>query len=165
MLVISYTFVTITQNVLLMTKLKIDTIAENLIAIHPLLYKSLSKQLRTKTSITPGGMFVLGRLKRHGVLSMSDIGKCLSMPKPHITVIVDKLIEEGFVERMSDPNDRRIINISLTEKGLTNFEYFKLVISETLKSKLLLLSDEELEILSPASQQVKDILISILSKE
>lgn len=148
-----------------MTKSKIDIIADNLISIHPLLYKSLSKPLRTKTSITPGGMFVLGRLKRHGALSMSEIGKYLSMPKPHVTVIVDKLIEEGYVERHSDPNDRRIINISLTPRGLADFEDFKLAISETLKSKLSLLNVEELDVLSAASQQVKDILISILSKE
>jgi len=148
-----------------MAKLKIDIIAENLISIHPLLYKSISKPLRTKTSVTPAGMFVLGRLKRHGMLSMSDIGKYLAMPKPHITVIVDRLIEEGYVKRQSDPNDRRIVNILITENGLRDFEQIKLVVSETLKSKLLLLSDEELEILATASQQVKEILISILSKE
>ena len=148
-----------------MLKLKIDIIAENLISIHPLLYKSISKPLRTKTSVTPAGMFVMGRLKRHGMLSMSDIGKYLSMPKPHITVIVDRLIEEGYVERQSDPNDRRIVNILITEKGLRDFEQIKLVVSETLKSKLLLLSEDELEILATASQQVKEILISILSKE
>ena len=148
-----------------MVKLKIDIIAENLISIHPLLYKSISKPLRTETSITPAGMFVLGRLKRHGMLSMSDIGKYLAMPKPHITVIVDRLIEEGYVERQSDPNDRRIVNIIITEKGLKDFEEIKLVVSETLKSKLLLLSEKELEILATASQQVKDILITILSKE
>ena len=148
-----------------MTNSRIDTIAENLLSIHPLLYKSLSKPLRTKTSITPGGMFVLGRLKRHGVLSMSEIGKYLSMPKPHITVIVDKLIEEEYVIRQNDPNDRRIINISLTEKGLKDFEILKEAISETLKSKLVLLSELEQEQLSTASQQVKEILITILSKE
>ena len=148
-----------------MVKLKIDIIAENLISIHPLLYKSISKPLRTKTSVTPAGMFVMGRLKRHGMLSMSDIGKYLSMPKPHITVIVDRLIEEGYVERQSDPNDRRIVNILITEKGLRDFEQIKRVVSETLKSKLILLSEDELEILATASQQVKEILISILSKE
>ena len=148
-----------------MVKLKIDIIAENLISIHPLLYKSISKPLRTKTSVTPAGMFVMGRLKRHGMLSMSDIGKYLAMPKPHITVIVDRLIEEGYVKRQSDPNDRRIVNILITEKGLRDFEQIKLVVSETLKSKLLLLSEDELEILATASQQVKEILISILSKE
>ena len=148
-----------------MLKLKIDQIAENLITIHPLLYKSISRPMRNQTSITPGGMFVMGSLKRHGILSMSDIGKCLSMPKPHITVIVDKLIEEGYVERQSDPKDRRIVNILLTEKGLTDFEDIKQAVSENLKSKLVILSEEELDQLSAASQKVKEILISILSKE
>lgn len=148
-----------------MTTLKVDSIADNLISIHPLLFKSISKPLRNQTSITPGGMFVLGSLKRHGTQSMSEIGKCLSMPKPHVTVIVDKLIEEGYVERQSDPKDRRVVNIMLTKKGLADFESIKLAISENLKVKLSLLSDEELEVLSIASQQVKEILISILSKE
>jgi DNA-binding MarR family transcriptional regulator len=148
-----------------MIKSKIDIIADNLISIHPLLYKSISKPLRHQSSITPGGMFVLGSLKRHGTLSMSDIGKCLSMPKPHVTVIVDKLIDEGYVERQSDPKDRRIVNILLTEKGLADFESIKLAVSENLKIKLSELTNEQQEILVTSSQQVREILISILSKE
>jgi len=148
-----------------MTTLKVDTIADNLISIHPLLFKSISKPLRNQTSITPGGMFVLGSLKRNGTQSMSDIGKCLSMPKPHVTVIVDKLIEEGYVERHSDPKDRRVVNILLTEKGLKDFEKIKLAVSENLKVKLLELTEEQLEMLAIASQQMREILISILSKE
>ena len=146
-------------------KLKVDIIAENLLAIHPLLYKSISKPLKHKSSITPGGMFVLGILKRNGMLSMSDIGKCLSMPKPHVTVIIDRLIEEAFVVRQNDPNDRRIVNILLTDKGLSDFEEIKEALSLNLKSKLVLLSEDEQEQLSQASQQMKEILISILSKE
>ena len=148
-----------------MTTLKVDSIADNLISIHPLLFKSISKPLRNQTSITPGGMFVLGSLKRNGTQSMSDIGKCLSMPKPHVTVIVDKLIEEGYVERQSDPKDRRVVNILLTEKGLKDFEKIKLAVSENLKVKLLELTEEQLEMLAIASQQMREILISILSKE
>jgi len=148
-----------------MTTLKIDLIADNLISIHPLLYKSISRPLKHQSSITPGGMYVLGSLKRNGTQSMSDIGKCLSMPKPHVTVIVDRLIEEGLVERQSDPNDRRIVNILLTEKGLEDFENIKQEISENLKIKLSLLSIEEQEILADASQKVREILLSILSKE
>lgn len=147
-----------------MTKSKVEVIAENLMSIHPLLYKSLSKPVHTKTKITPGGMFVLGSLKRHGILSMSDIGKCLSMPKPHVTVIVDKLIESKYVERQNDPNDRRIVNILLTKKGLKDFEAIKKVISENLKEKLQTLNEEELDLLSDSSKNVKDILISILTK-
>ena len=148
-----------------MTQLKIDLIAENLIAIHPLLHKCISKPLRQQSSVTLGGIFVMSSLKQHGTLSMSDIGKCNSMPKPHITLIVDKLIEEGYVERQSDPKDRRIVNILLSEKGITDFEILKQAMSENLKSKLLLLEDDELEILSSATRKVKEILNSILSKE
>lgn len=147
-----------------MTQSIVDSIAENLISIHPMLYKSISKPIRSKSSITPGGMFVLGSLKRHGILSMSDIGKCLMMPKPHITVIVDRLIEAGCVERKNDPKDRRIVNISLTQKGLKDFERIKQTSSAALKQKLVALNDEELEKLATSSQQVKEILISILSK-
>ena len=147
-----------------MTTLKIDSIADNLISIHPLLYKSIYRPMKHHSSITPGGMFVLGSLKRNGTLSMSDIGKCLAMPKPHITVIVDKLIEEGYVERQSDPKDRRVVNILLTKKGLKDFESIKLTISKNLKVKLSTLNDQELEILAIASQQVREILVSILAK-
>jgi len=148
-----------------MDKLKVDKIAENLITIHPLLYKSISKPMRTQTSITPGGMFVMGSLTRHGTLSMSQIGKCLLMPNPHVTVIVDKLIDAGFVQRQNDPNDRRVINILLTEKGTANFESIKRSTVKNLNNKLSLLTDEDLEILSTASMQVREILLKILAKK
>lgn len=148
-----------------MSKLKVDSIAENIISVYPLLYKTISRPIKHQSSVSPGGMFVMGSLKRNGVMSMSDIGKCLAMPKPHVTVIVDKLIEEGFVERQNDPNDRRIINILLTEKGLDAFLEIKATLAENMKIKLLNLSEEEQETLAVASQQVKDMLISILSKE
>ncbi|MDD2307155.1 MAG: MarR family transcriptional regulator [Prolixibacteraceae bacterium] len=87
------------------------------------------------------------------------------MPKPHVTAIIDRLIDAGYVERQSDPKDRRIINISLTPKGSKIFETTQKLVSKNLKSKLLLLSDEELEKLSVASQQVREILLTILSKK
>ena len=87
------------------------------------------------------------------------------MPKPHITVLVDRLIDIGYVVRQNDPKDRRIINISLTDKGLMDFEEIRESVSIMLKSKLVLLSEQEQEQLSTASQQLKEILISILSIE
>jgi DNA-binding MarR family transcriptional regulator len=148
-----------------MDKLKIDLIAENIISVYPLLYKTISRPIKHQSSITPGAMFVMGSLKRHGLLSMSDIGKCLAMPKPHVTLIIDRLIEEQYVERQNDPNDRRIINVSITEKGIQIFDEIKATLVENMKIKLLNLTEEEQEILAVASLQVKDILMSILSKE
>ena len=87
------------------------------------------------------------------------------MPKPHVTGIVDKLIFEGFVERVSDPNDRRIVNIKITAKGTKNLFSIKKVISEDLRNRLSKLDEKKLEILSATSQQVKEILISIFNED
>jgi len=66
------------------------------------------------------------------------------------------------VERLYDPNDRRIVNVRITEKGVTDFNAIKLEISQELRLKLELLDDEKLQTLSLASQQVKDILMTLV---
>ena len=96
---------------------------------------------------------------------MSQIGKFLSMPKPYVTVIVDKLIEEGYVERHNNPNDRRIINISITEKGLKDLEVFIQALTENLKERLNSLNLEEQDLFAASSQNVKEMLLYISAKE
>lgn len=148
-----------------MTKVNIDRVAENLMTIQPLLYINLLKPVKTKTILPLGAVFIISELKKHQVLSMSEIGRRLSLPKPHVTGLVDKLIIEGFVERVSDPTDRRIINIRMTVKGAKNLMNIKKVISEDLRNRLSKLDEKKLEALAVASQQVKEILISVFSDE
>ena len=60
-----------------------------------------------------------------------------------------------------DPNDRRIIYIQLTEKGRITLKGIKLLISKELREKLLLLTNEQMKVLSTASLHVKEILMSL----
>ena len=142
-------------------KISIDSSIENLIYIQPLLSKTFTRSIRTKTNLNPGSLHVLGVLRRHDILSMSEIGCKLSMPKPHVTSLVDKLIAEDMVERLLDPKDRRIVNIRITEKGIADFNAIKHEISQELRIRLEKLSAEKLDILAEASQQIKDILIEM----
>jgi DNA-binding MarR family transcriptional regulator len=143
-------------------KISIDSAIENLISIHPLLSKAFNRSMRSKTNLNPGSLFVLGVLSRNGMLSMSEIGCKLSMQKPHITGLVDKLVAENLVERLYDPKDRRIVNVNITEKGMVDFNAIKHEISQELRQKLEKLDAETLETLSLASRQVKDILIKFV---
>ena len=142
----------------------VDSVIENLISIHPLLSKGFTRGLRAKTNLNPGSLYVLGVLARHGKMSMSEIGCRLSMPKSHITGLVDKLIADDLVERLYDPNDRRIINIQITDKGVDDFKAIKVEISQDLREKLQLLNEEQLQTLATASLQVKDVLIWMLQQ-
>jgi DNA-binding MarR family transcriptional regulator len=141
--------------------ISIDSVIENLISIHPLLTKSFTRSIRSKTNLNPGSLYVLGILTRHGKLSMSEIGCKLSMPKPHITALVDKLILEEMVERLFDPKDRRLVYVQVTPKGTKDFNIIKQEISQEMRVRLELLDAEKIKILAQASQQLKEILMEI----
>ena len=143
--------------------ISIDRIIENLIYLHPLLSKSLTRSIRAKTSLNPGSLFILGMLSKYEMLSMSEIGCKLSMPKPHVTAQIDKLISEEMVERLFDPNDRRIINIRLTEKGKEDFKDIKQQVSQNMRERIEKLDKQKLSTLSSSTQLVRDILSEILT--
>ena len=142
--------------------ISIDRIIENLIYIHPLLSKSLTRSIRTKTNLNPGSLFILGLLSKYDILSMSEIGCKLSIPKPHVTAQIDKLIAEEMVERLYDANDRRIINIKLTEKGKNDFSEIKMDISLEMRQHIEKLNNDKLKILYDSSINIREILTEML---
>jgi len=143
----------------------IDFIIENLFRIYPLLSKNLTKSLRSKSSLNPGSLYVMGILNRHEMLSMSEIGCKLSMPKPHVTTHIDKLIAENIVERHFDPNDRRIINIKMTSKGKADFAAIKLEISKEMRDRINKLDEQRILELLDVSTRMKSILSEIMTDQ
>ena len=65
-----------------------------------------------------------------------------------MTKLLNKLIDEGMIERIPGEKDRRIININLTEKGSTYLKSSFLEIQSSLKDKISSLPDEKLDKLS-----------------
>lgn len=49
---------------------------------------------------------------------MTDVSRQLDISKPAATQMVNRLVENGMVERVSDESDRRVVYIQATEKGL-----------------------------------------------
>jgi DNA-binding MarR family transcriptional regulator len=50
-------------------------------------------------------------------LTMGELSTALSVPFSKSTRIIGWLVDNGFVKRMSDPGDRRVVRIALTENG------------------------------------------------
>lgn len=140
----------------------LEEVASNLLFINPVLYKGIIRISKNKFNImscmTPGTMFVLGSLKKCNCLTMSEIGNILSIPKPNVTAIVDKLIASGYVERFADEKDRRIVNIRITEKGLDFFHTVRAGIADELKTILKILTEEELLDFLESTGKVKKLL-------
>jgi DNA-binding MarR family transcriptional regulator len=50
-------------------------------------------------------------------MTVSEISKTLQVTSPTVTQMAGSLLKAGYIERSADPNDRRITEITLTDKG------------------------------------------------
>ncbi len=82
--------------------------------------RSMKRALDSKLSqyaITSTQYVVLEKLWETDGLSLTELGKSLDFDGTTITGISDRMERDGLVERRRHPDDRRVINIFLTEKG------------------------------------------------
>jgi DNA-binding MarR family transcriptional regulator len=56
---------------------------------------------------------------KHENPNLSELAEKLKITKPSVTAMIDKLEENGYVERIKSDIDRRSAHIHLTSKGLT----------------------------------------------
>lgn len=140
---------------------KVENIIENIISLKPLLFKKLINRDIASGLIPHGGQFILMMLEKKGTATMSEISIKLCVPKPNVTPIVDKLVDANLVERISDANDRRIVRIRITDKGIETINLAKDLMKSFIKSKLTLLSEGDLEKLSSSLNIIKEVIQKI----
>jgi DNA-binding MarR family transcriptional regulator len=141
----------------------LDETSDKLIVFFPLFYKKAMKVWhQAQGNKLPNQYYMtLGMLIEHGPMQMSEIGNLLSISKPNTTFVVNKLIAEGKIERLHDKEDRRIINVSVTEKGREFFNEHKKNIKKNLKENLSKLSEEELNTLNNSIDRLNSIFSKI----
>ena len=62
---------------------------------------------------------ILMNLYRHPGISQHDLARRLLVGRSNITMLVPQLEDAGLVKRESDPNDKRVMRLSLTATGET----------------------------------------------
>lgn len=95
--------------------------------------------------IPPSHVKVMFYLRHKESCSISEIAQVLQISKPNMTPIIDKLIQEGLVNRYNDSNDRRILRIELTEKAYDFFKCQEEKVKERLAKKISFLDLSDLE--------------------
>jgi len=71
--------------------------------------------------LTPTQFAALARLHERGPLSQNDLGRQIAMDAATTKVMVDRLAENGLIERSADAADRRRRVVTLTKKGHTAY--------------------------------------------
>lgn len=84
----------------------------------------LTRMLRRSGTELPGtlsttSVTTLSELERGGPRRITELAAHERVSQPAMTQLITRLQRSGLVERTTDPQDRRVVRISLTEAGRT----------------------------------------------
>jgi DNA-binding MarR family transcriptional regulator len=140
-----------------------EKVAENLIALLPFYHKKIfGPGGQGITGMQAAQYRILGVLMKEGTpLSMSELGKRQYISKPYMTILVDQLILDGYVQRIPDTGDRRVINIAITAEGKRHLKHAASRSKETIKNMLAELDHQDLEDLCQSLEKLRNIIAKI----
>jgi len=95
---------------------------------------------------------------RRGINSISDLATAKNISRPAISQAVDVLVNKGLVTRTQSKEDRRFVELALTENGNALLDT---VFKETrawMKELMIDLSNEELDTIANAMVSLKKML-------
>lgn len=89
-----------------------------------------------RSSLSNSQLGALMRLYYHGDCPISNIGDNLGITAAAASQMVDRLVQNGLLQREEDPDDRRVKRVTLTTKGKT-------LVQEGVEARLKWLHDLE----------------------
>ncbi len=146
-----------------MNNMILDSVAEDLFSTLPLIHRSIRKKLlktaleSVKEDIDPPHFEIMKLLEETGTLHVAKIGERLQIARPQMTHLIDKLVVLDIVEREIDSEDRRMINIRLSNRGKAVKKDHDSHIKRATRETLSCLTDEELQGLSTSLRKLKSI--------
>ena len=141
----------------------VDSVAQSMFHVLPLLRKRLLHMdvVQAEHGIPLSHVQVLAMLNDGKSMSVSDISHRLGIAKPNITPLVDRLLERNFVQRQRDINDRRVVNVVITDEGIAAFNAIQDTISEQIRLQAEHLTGAEFKELSKALESIQRILSAL----
>lgn len=137
---------------------KLESIADDILASFPILFRRVSKEKgHPSAKRLDQSLPVLGVLLHHGPLPMSEIGRKMGISKPYTTVLVDRLIKKGLVERVLDADDRRLVNIKITGAGKETFKEFRKFAREIVIRNLSSLTSDDISAFCASMKTIRSI--------
>jgi DNA-binding MarR family transcriptional regulator len=118
---------------------------------------------KKKYEITRTQQIILLSLSVAGVLNMSQLAEKINTSNEQATRAVAQLVDKGFIVRMQNPTNRRVINIMLTDEARLFLNKMKDEILGELVSRFSEISDEEMEQLYSSILNVSTILKKVMT--
>jgi len=142
--------------------MQLDEIAEAL----PQRSSALSRLFLTTTSVCVSRTEVgVLRNLRAGPRRITELAAEERVTQPAITLLVNRLQERGWVDRIPDPSDRRAVLVSLTPTGQAVFEQLRAEYRALMHEEMASLDDSEIETLAAAVEILDKVIARLRERE
>lgn len=98
------------------------------------------------------------RYVRRGVTSMSDLAVAKNISRPAISQAVDVLVKKGLLTRVQSTQDRRVVDLALTDEGSALLDAVFKENREWMKERMSNLTATELKLILNATEVMKKIM-------
>lgn len=99
------------------------------------LFRELTKRFQENgVDITPVQWVVLYRLWNNDGMTQAEVSERTFRDKTNITRLIDLLVKKKLVERASDPSDRRVHKLALTESARELMKKLPGIVAEHIKA-------------------------------
>jgi MarR family transcriptional regulator for hemolysin len=100
------------------------------------LLKTYADQRARQYGISKAQWTVLVRIERQEGLKQSELAEMLDLQPISLTRVLDRLAENGLIERRADPNDRRANRLYLTAAARPMLDHLSVLATDMMKTVL-----------------------------
>ena len=116
--------------------------------------RAMAGGLGSAVSITE--IHIIEKIGDREPVRMSEVARSIGVTLATLTVACDKLVAKGLVRRVRSQEDRRVVNIMLTDKGRAAYEYHKDFHERMIASLVDTLSPEQTALLAQSLEKLQD---------
>lgn len=118
--------------------------------------KRIRQRLSESFETTLPRFDVLSALDRAtGGMTMGELSSMLLVSNGNVTPIVSRLVDDGFVERLADERDRRVLRVKLTANGRRAFQVMAAQHAQWIEGMMSGLNSAEIETLLEGLENVR----------
>ena len=118
--------------------------------------------LRTEEykDVTINDIHVIEAIGMEEQKNMTTVAKSLHVTTGTLTISINSLVKKNYVERVRSEEDRRVVLVSLTEKGKKAFLHHRQFHDKLVNEIVEQLSDEEKHVLEKALNSINQFFLS-----
>ena len=135
-------------------------LTEKLAAVMKEVYNHLELYRDKKLDVNPRELAVLLTLGIDQELRIGELTAMLNLPLSTVSWVADRMVQDGYLERLPAPYDRRAVVVRAAEKGKSVLERHQSIFQEVAASLVVYLHDSEkeafLEMLSTIEQRLRN---------